>query len=325
MKTIFSVLLSYIFLCIVGIAGVSVLFMIYFGCMNYVVGQPLDLISFESFKVGFELALPLVSISVPMFLILSLIRHSKKNKIIGIITTTVLACSAWAFALPFLLSHESVSVENAPVGKSTLSSGYFRLSGNSLYYFTKMNSDNTADGIVINVAQGSTEKIFFSVLDDSKVSIPDSEPFSDILVKRTVEFPKLLSDSLYDLYYLGRAGKAAYEKSYANWLIFCLLGVSLICVFMLSGVSRWRLINAFFVIVFTGIVIKANAICYAVPMYKPYLGFLYSANEKLSASFSMFDCPIAVAVNIVLILIMCILGITGKIINHSKVQEDEDE
>lgn len=300
--------------------------MVYFGCMNYVVGQPLSLVSFEAFRLGFDISFPLVVIFIPMFLILSFVRHSRKKRITGIITVSVLFAATWIFGVPAFLKYESGKADSSILQPQRLSSGYFRLSENTLYYFTNVDLENNTDGISINENSIHADKNF-SVIDNQKITIPESENFSDILVKRVVEMPPLLKNFILDLYNLSTAAVSAFSESNLSWLYFCSMALALIFVFAVSNVSEWRLINAFFVLLATTAVIKLNCICYGISFYKNYLGFLSPLDLKLKSVFGFaggMQSPLCVFVNIILILIFVIFGITGLFTNRSKKKEDDE-
>lgn len=326
MKTFFSVLISYILLSIFGAVLVSALIMVYMGCMNYVVGQPLALVSFEAFRLGFDISMPLVLIFCPMFLVLSLIRHSKKNHLIGFITIAVLSAASWIFGMPAFLKYESGKADSSIIKSQRLSSGYFRLSENTIYYFTNVDLEKNTEGIAIS-EQPASGKQAFSVIDNKKITIPDSEYFSDILVKRVVEMPPLLKNFMQDLYNLSGAAVKAFSSSTVSWLFFCSFALSLIFVFAVANVSQWRLINAFFVLVATTVVIKLNCICYGISFYEKYISFLPSLDSSLKHAFgfiSGIQSPLCVVVNILLVLIFGVLGIVGLFTNRSRKNEDDE-
>lgn len=319
MKTFFSVLVSYILLCLVGVALTSSLIMIYMGCIRFVVGQPLNLFSLAALKAGFEISLPLVMIFIPMFLVLSLIRHSKKNRFIGIVTSAVLIGASWIIGMPLILKSFNVNDNIEKIKTERLSAGYFRLSDNALYYFTNVDSEFRAEGIVIDLGKIAKENSSFKVIENEVVTIEEAGYFSDILVKRVIEIPPLLRQSLMDLYNIGIAAKKAADTSFLSWLFFCTFIMALIFVFALADASRWRLISAFFVVIGTGLVLKANAICYGISYYKTFIPFLPQVDEKLSSAGSL-----AVVINCALAVLFVIIGLAGKIRHGSRKTGDDE-
>lgn len=297
--------------------------MIYLGCMNYVVGQPLSLFSFEAFRLGLDVSLPLVVIFIPMFLVLSFIRHSKKNKIIGISTVAVLTAISWFLGMPVFLKMESGKANSSIIKNERLSAGYFRFADDTLYYFTNVDEENNAEGIAIKSASG-TGRQEFSVIHNEKVKFAESEYFSDILVKRVIEVPPLLTNCMMDLYNLSRACARAYSVSNSSWIFFCTFGLALIFVFCVSNVSQWRLINAFFVLAATSAVIKMNCICYGISFYQKYVPFLGKLDQKMNAmsGFGGAQSVLCVFVNIIFILIFIAIGIVAKIKAPKKTDEE---
>ena len=320
MKTVFQVLISYIVTCLVGIVLTAGLFMVYIGCMGYVVGQPLNLFSLSALKSGFDISLPLVVIFMPMFLILSLIRHSKKNKIAGVITTVVLTCASWAFGIPAYMKYIKSTTDVIQLEKQRLSSGYFRLSENTIYYFTNVDMDRKAEGILIDTTNTGIEVKDFKIIKNEEINIPGSGHFSDILVKRTIEFPMLLRMCFGDLYFISKGAESALNKSYWSWLFFCSFGLSLAFVFSLSGISQWRLINAFSVLVGTGVVLKVNALCLGISFYQKYIPMLGALDQKLRGVglfFKYMDSPLCFTANVLMILIFTVIGFTALAIKKS--------
>lgn len=327
MRTVLQVLISYIILCLVGVVLTSGLFMVYIGCMGYVVGQPLNLFSWGALKAGLDNSLPLVVIFIPMFLTLSIIRHSKKNRLWGIITIIVLSAASWCVGMPAYMKYVKSTTDVIQLDKKQLSPGYFRLSGNTIYYFTNVDDSGSAEGILIDTSNTGIEVKKFEIIKNQKVEIPGSGHFSDILVKRTVEFPMLLRMCFGDLYFLSKGADRALNQSYVAWLFFCLFGLALTFVFALAGISRWRLINAFSVLTGTGIVIKVNALCCGASYYQKYFPFLERIELKLKGFghfFSYMDSPLCFIANCAMILIFVIIGIFAFSISHSKKSLSEE-
>lgn len=327
MKTVLQVLISYIVTCVLGIILASGLFMVYLGCMGYVVGQPLNLFNWSALKTGFDATLPLVVIFMPMFLILSLIRHSRKNRVAGVITTVILTCASWAFGIPAYIKYIKSTTNAIQLEKQRLSSGYFRLSGNTIYYFTNVDGDRKAEGILIDTTNTGIEVKDFKIIKNEEVDIPGSGHFSDILVKRTIEFPMLLRMCFGDLYFISKSAQSALNKSFWGWLFFCSFGVALAFVFTLSNVSRWRLINAFSVLVGTGVVIKVNAVCCGISVYQKYIPFLSTLDEKIRGIglfFNYIDDPLCFTVNVFMIVIFVIIGFISLAVKHSDKSLSEE-
>ena len=295
--------------------------MVYIGCMNFVVGQSLDLFSFSALKTGLDISLPIVVIFIPMFLILTLIKHSKTNRIIGLLTIFVLTAASWGIGLPSYLKYVKSEGSITEMKKKNLSPGYFRFSDDRIYYFTNVSSTNKADGIIIDVAKADTENSEFSIIKNEEVTIPGSDEFSDILVKRSVEIPDMLKYCLADLYYIGVGAQNSLNRSILSWAFFCFFGLALFFVFPISKGSKWRLINAFCVLIGTGLVIKLNAVCYGIEAYKKFFPFLPVWNEKLKSLgwfFSQMESPLSVIVNISLIIIFIIIGLAALLLGGSK-------
>lgn len=327
MKTFFSVFISYIVLCVFGTALCSLLFMVYAGCLKYVVAQPLTLLSIQEFLFGFRYALPLIVLVIPMFLVLTFVRHSRRNRLIGIITTAVLTSAAWFVLLPLAFKVEQKHNFAYEFKKMPLSSRVFRFSENKLFYYTRVDSQNNADGIVIDTNEQISSDNSFSSFHNVKAEIPDSGNFSDVLVKRVIEIPRLLEKCFIDLTFLIDAGKRALSSSRLSYFFFCSLALALFFVFPLMQISCWRLVNAFYVLFSTALIIKINAVCYGISVYKERFGFLYEFDDKLKSLgsvFSYMESPVCVCINILAVLFFIGIGLAFKIKNHSKLEVEEE-
>lgn len=295
--------------------------MVYLGCMNYVVGQPLSLFSFEAFRLGVDISLPLVIIFIPMFLVLSLVRHSKNNRIIGILTVTLLSAASWIFGMPAFLKMESGKADSSIIRQQRLSAGFFRMSDDTLYYFTNVDEENKAEGIAIKC---QSDKQNFSVIHNQKIEFAEAENFSDILVKRVVEMPPLLFNCIMDLQNLSYACVRAFSASNASWIYFCTFALALVFVFCVSDVSQWRLINALFVLLSTSAVIKLNCICYGISFYQKYVPLLGTLDQKMSSmhGFNGAQSVLCVFVNVILIIVFVVIGIISKITGRKRRVEE---
>lgn len=312
MKTVFSVLISYILLLLFGTSFIALLIMAYFGCARYVVGQSLNLYSFESLFFGIRIGFPVMLIFSQMFLILSLIRHSKKNWLAGIISIAVLNVLSWGFLFPafFKVSGEVSYIHL--LEKNKLSPGYFRISQNELFYFTHVDSTKSEDGIRINIRDLSTEDSAFSVFKKQNIKFPETGIFSDILVKNILDYPKFLTVIMNDFSKIFLEAKRTFLNSIKDWLFFCSFGVALFFVFGVAKISNWRLVNVVLVIVSTLIVVISNVVCRGLSLYNKYFLFIENLNEKIKSSITFFQdvsYPICFFVNAFFIICFVILKI----------------
>lgn len=324
LKTALSVVIIYIMICILGTAAIALLVMAYFGCLRFVVGADLVLYSGQSFLYGIKVAFPVMIIFSQMFMILFLLRHSKKNRLAGIITIFILTCVSYLVLVPIFVKHSNKLVSDSVVQKSKMSTGYFRLYDDGLYYFSKVESNNKADGIYIDVNQLAINADPFVVFKNLDTTNLDSSNFSDVLVKQLIEFPKSLDKSFSNLFELWKQAQKAYLGSIKSWLFFSSFGIALFFVFCVASISKWRLVNACYILVSTYLVIKLNMICYGICSFQKINEFTSKINLKLKSLGSIFsgiDFPICFVANIILVLIFFVLGLIFMLKNRAKFED----
>lgn len=328
MRTVFSVLITYIIFLIFGAAACAALVMLFYGCLNFVVGQPLNLFSASSFLFGLKVGIPVIAMVLPMFMFFSLIRHSHKNKIVGSICICILSLGTWIGLMPLFYTYYDTYVKSAQPQSNHLSSGYFRKSQDKIYYFTYVAPDGKVDGLAIPENLEMNEDFStYEILNGSRIEMPDADYFSDILVKQTIDVPVVLNQAITDFAILTSAGIRAHKAGFIQYLLFCLIIVALLSCCSLLTFSQWRLINVLLVFVGTTITVKLNAICFGRIFYgSSWVNFIYDINTKLyeaGAGFGLVEQPVFLYINLLIIVVFALMGIINKAVSKTKPQEDD--
>lgn len=237
------------------------------------------------------------------------IRH--KGGIIQLLVYIALCGATWLVLLPLCLKGD-VNAGVFEVSKSAdhvATAGYFRQSDDKVYYFTKDLKESEPGSVVNSIIIDTSEA--GGIKYEQVKSAPDfplfkdAEPFSDILLKQNFysssSFNQLNLRGL-----LTRAGEAK-TKGGTFWLGFLSLGLVLCCVYGISNMFNWKLVNASFVILFTGFLVVINCLYYA-PVFEKVR--LWAAGNGLLNSLSTyFDSPLLVVFNLFFSVVFLLIGI----------------
>lgn len=312
MRVFFSLLIAYILLCVFGTALLASLITVYMGCLAYVVGQPINLISIDVFIESAKISFPIVILFSQMFLILSVIRNLKKQRILSVITIVSLALISWGGVLPLYYKYINYDVNLLSIQSKKSSAGYFRYCEDGLYYFTKVYDDKKVDGIVIDIKSNYQNQNIFEVYNNKVVTIKEADIYSDVLVKRVVDFPGFFKGCVFDLYHLCNIARKSFSNSILAWIMFSSLGAVLTSLIFLRTFSRWRLVNAFIVLFATIGIIKLNVILFGVGIQGKILEYINLINHELNqlwGGFAGYGSPLCFIVNLLFNIIVVLTGI----------------
>lgn len=320
MKVSLSLIVSYILLCIFGIAVCAFLYMISCSLHLFVAGKNLSLFSFEFFAKGIIFASPGVGACSLVLLILRTIRRRKSSalgEILSFVFYAALSVLFWFFALPRIFAYESdfLKFSETRGNLNTVTPGYFRQNENEIIYFTRVLPDGKAEGIRIDISGISAAQ----QVSDISLDFASAHPYSDILVKNAVKPPLILGQQ-FDFYsVILSAARTAFRSGTKEWLMFLSLGLALFCLYALKFLCSWRLFDAT-CIVFAGIFIfLANYFWYSASIPQSILAFI----SNLPSFFSAF--PFIVWLNLLISAMLVFSGIFGAIRLISKNRRGGEE
>lgn len=234
----------------------------------------------------------------------------------------VLVLVTWGVFFPglTLLSKFYETRHKAYVVEAPLSGGYFRSTGNNVYYFTRdfysnpITFDDTTTVIINTENNGSVSVEKIKDTPDFELYAA-AEPYKDILIRNTfqkegvpysVNFSAIIDYARYN-----------FSRGWTFYLGFCSLGLLLASVYALTGLFKWRLINSCFIVVATIISFTFNSLYLDGVMGKlvgkvEQIGFIAFLSK-------IFSDPFLVLVNVIFSLAFIITGIiTMSVRNHHK-------
>lgn len=274
MKTALNLLISYLSICICGIALCALLYMVCEGLGASVVGQPMLFFSFALFKKGLIFSTPIVCVFTNMHMILKVLRintsrkHSvasiDRNLVVGFLFYLLVTAVSWFVLFPLAISLGDSFSASGAVSMNQASTGYFRKADSGIiYFYTKVHENGKADGVLYDTYSKdstSSDAVSFSELSTSSVA---SYPYSDVLVKNAIKTPKDISYCLKIYQTIVRQAKASWGKGMFSWILFSSIALALVSMFGLQFTSSWRLLNTLGIFLATACVFFLNYLYYA--------------------------------------------------------------
>lgn len=290
MKQILGVFSAFVFIIIAGTVCGAFIFNLYAQCTGYVAGTTVPLVSMPMFQTGILYALPFSILFSPLFLTLYLIRHPSKMP--AVIVFYVLETIACFIFLPFSVKALDFS-DGIIREKKAVSTGYFRKSGNYLYFYTLVDEHSEADSgktderssvghsvkvsgvrfrldessvdskkteIFENVSESLIKKEDFQDFDASQKKNYGGELFADSLAAEVLTPPMLLKG--FQEILMMPVFIAEKFESLSDYLALVSMGLALIFVYPLKNFSRWKLGSTLCAILSSLFVLSVNALNY---------------------------------------------------------------
>lgn len=251
MKKALKIFLMFVVFFIIGTVLGTLLYSLYLGTLNHVVGTETDFFTETNIVPAFFLATQVLSIITGFLLISYRIRH--RGGILQLIAFIITQVVCWTVIMPssFYLENYYISKHTAEIeaekSEHKLTKGYFRSSNNTTYYFM----DNLKHSYLPK--EKGTTAVRINTKETGRVSVVDirtpnllgiirlAEPYNDILVKESF-YEKSPQGLSFLLELVGRA-KKNFMRGWTFWLGFVSLGFALTCIYGLSHISNWRLIS----------------------------------------------------------------------------------
>ncbi len=320
MEKALKLFLMYLLLLFTGIILGTLFYSFYLNIQGFVAGQQLELFSLDT------LINSLFYVSVIMcFLIFPLVSYYRIRHLGGIIQNIsyiLIVLLTFAVILPAILQIKKTYYYEHPAGNniSHLSGGYFRTSGDKVYYFTRDFYSNPVTG-------EDTTTVIIDTAENGKVSIehvkesPDFElykdaaPYKEVLVKKTFgNYGNILTDSVS---ILEERAEKAFSSGLTFYLGFLSAGLAFACIYGVTRFFKWKLLNAF-LIIFNSILIFLTQSFY----FSPYADRLKNSIGQSRVMLFLEDymeAPVLVCFYLILSLAFVVMGIvTDLIIKHKK-------
>ena len=300
MKNALTMFMYFFLMTACGTLAAAFIFMICCNLTLLVCGESFAFFNWDFYIRGLLISLPLICVIVLALMIVYGLRH-KKNPVIRLAVYVVSGLIVWLILIPssFTLLHKYEEKYAKTYEVPFLSPGFFRPESGGVFYFSRVQEDGKADGLYIDLTGITGEK------------------------GSVVRF----SNSIYSV--LRDKAQAAWNDSFAHWLLFLCLALALGSCIAFENFSAWSLIDALAAF-FTGLLV-------CVVNWAYYKGYLFSSvtgkwNELIG------DTPVTggffnsiihspdLFINFVNFIIFALLTLTGILLFIFKSKtETEDE
>ena len=321
MKRAIYIAVIYLASIFVGTLVFAALFMFSCNLSMFVTGLPVSFFSLHFFMTGILLSVPLVCLLVQILLILYIIRHPS-NHLLSLIMYVLFGLLSWLVFIPAdmkLIARYESDVVSSRVEAS--SAGVFRKEENGVYYYTRVEEDGTADGLFFDTTGYLGQEGMVLPLFDVAVKNESAFPYSDILIKNSMQPPLLVTYPLSVYNALLTAAEYSSSLGFLSWLAFASMGLALLAVYGVQFASSWKLANVICVLSCAVGVLFINYLYYMNIL--PDL--LKEMAQKLSGLTGVKD-PLIILINVVITLLYVGFGIIMGIYRlrgNSVLESDE--
>ena len=304
MKRVLYLAVIYLLTCLVGTLIFATLFMLSCNLTMFVTGLPTSFFSSKFFFSGVLTTFPLACVITQIMLVLYQVRHPGSKRI-SLIMYAFFGILSWLLLIPIdlkLINRYEADLFEPRLEKTT--SGVFRKEEHGVFYYSRVSDDGIADGLFIDTTGFlGTEGVivpFFNV----PVKNESAFPYSDILIKNSLQPPKLVTYPLAVYAALLTAGGYSVSLGFLSWLAFASLGLALLTGYGLQYASSWKLASVSCVLTAVIVIAFIN--------YLYYMNILPSVFKEISQKLSDLTPvkdPLIVLVNCSIAIILCGFGI----------------
>lgn len=288
----------------------TALYSLYLNIVGFSVGQQMLLFNKEELFKSFLYTSCIFILVVSPVLAYYRIRH--RGGIIQFVVYLALSFATWFFLFPVLLNganSNGVLQANYSVDH-VVTAHYFRKADNKVFYLSNdlstKEENSSSNAIVIDTENDNHIKIENIKNSKDFILFEKAEPYNDVLIKEA--FGGSSSFSFFDFKGILNRGLIAKQKGGTFWLGFLSLAFALICVFALTNLFNWKLIDACIILLVSVGIFALNTF-----YYYPVFDSLRNgkiANSSLFVSLSSsFDDPVLVVMNMLLGIIFIVLGV----------------
>lgn len=319
MKKAINLIIMYFLFLLGGIVIGTLFYSFYLNVLKFVAGQQLDIWDVDVLiQSAFFVATAMCFLIFP-FISYYRIRHT--GGISQTITYIILTIFTVVVLYPATIQIKKKYYDSFPKGSniSHLSGGYFRQSGDKIYYFTK-------DFISNPVTGGDTTTIIIDTAENGTVSIEkikdtpdfplyeDAKPCKEILVKNA--FADTISTEKGGITVLVEKAETAFDKGLSHALGFAAVFLVLAAIYSVTAFFQWKLIDAFLLILNTGIVVLSMG--YYTSPAGDKIRMSLESNRLMTKLGNYFDDPALMCFYVIFALILIILGIVSYCVKKHK-------
>lgn len=323
MKKALNLLLAYFLFLLFGILALTVFNVLNMSIQSFVAGREIKFFTETRFvKAFFDACFTAIFVICPC---ISYYRIRHQGGVLQAVSYVLICALTWALLFPGVDALEKrYSARHYMQSEySQLSAGYFRNTGDRVYYFKNEfselpNGSYEANAVVIDLSDNgkvSSRPIVNSPYFELNRA---GKPFTDPLIKQNFESEVggAFSFSFKNLISLGRN---ALEKGLTFYLGFASVALVLCCLYAMTGFFEWKLLNSCFLIV-------ASTLCYFINMS----GFEFFPSSVKSAMNSnsfvrilehYFDSPVLTALNVFVSILFVIMGLIKLLVKNHKARK----
>lgn len=316
-------ILDYIAFTLLGLLGGLFLFSQYFNAISLVAGKN-TVFSAEILVYGVFFILPIIFITISMFLAFYKIRHLS-SPVSSCITYSILSAFTWFIMYPAtLMIQEKVLPMVTPIeqleNKQELSGGYFRKINGTIYYFIHDTKNDSANVVRLydSKAPNDFAKVGTISVSTNSEFAAFSGNFHDPIIKESMEKTPYNISKIFDFYKM--KAERTWNIGIIAWLFFCSLGLALGSVYGLIRISSWKLLNSFWILIMSCMIIWFNFFYYQ-PVFSTIRTainrFLFDPSKLNFFIENEIELPLF-AVNILVSIIMILIGILRTVSNKNR-------
>lgn len=317
MKNSLCLIIAYIIICLGGALACAALYMIYCDCTYLIAGTKIPLASQYFFLRGFFLASPVCAALAPYFMILYMIRHVEKF-FLPLIIFVALSVVSFLLLIPSLLnlgSYYDTAFVPEKVSEQ-LTPGYFRSQDSSVFYYTSVHDDGTADGLQIATRGIESTLNAITVFERQPLQKFNSEPFADILIAQSMPTSPLLNVLFVKICEFVQQAFKILQTGYFNWICFCSMGLALITSAAFIRATYWRLLNVLLVCIGNCAIFVFNYLCHCTQSLASLGSFIHNLPFSSAVPY-----PVPFFGNVLIAIVFAVLGIIMFSV-HRKVFEE---
>lgn len=320
MKTVFFETVEFLLTCVCGTICGGLLFMLYNVITAYVIGAPMNFFLPDVFLDGMLICFPPLLFFIPMFRLLSLVRHKTKKRMFALITICALSLSFWIFLVP--ICERAAHAGNALFEKppSELTEGYFRKLDSEMYYFSSV-KDKYIDALKFendSSQKNQAERKVELVKNRRMVFERDKYGFSDPLVGELLWPSRIFAAFFQGLYSMEKSAFSACASGMKNWLFFSSIMLALLSVGALINASSWRLVSAFWILLTTITIIALNFL---------YMNFYFAPLtrqlDEMGTVFVLIKNNFQFIMNCVITVVLLIAGTLCAVFGKTNFRGDD--
>ncbi|WP_407428378.1 hypothetical protein [Treponema sp.] len=306
MKRVLYLTVIYLASIFTGTLVFATLFLLSCNLSMFVTDLSSPFFSLHFFTIGLLISFPIVCILVQVLLILYSIRHPEKH-LLSLALYFVFGLLSWLVFIPtdmqlltkYYDGHDILSARTTAV-----SSGVFREEENGVFYYSRIDESYNADGLFIDTTgfldSDSTVLPFFDV----PVNNNSAYPYSDVLIKNSLQPPALVKYPLAVYNALLTAAEYSSSLGFLSWLCFATLGLALLSVYGCQFASSWKLANVSLVLAVTMTILFVN--------YLYYMGIMPLVLKEISSKLSTLTTvkdPLITIINLLITIMFTGFGI----------------